>query len=287
MKKSLLTASLIIALTACSSTQTATKITEKEDIYFKETKAYNVTDDCLFSGITKEKDSYGDSMEIIKFQNGIISNYKKIDEGNLIEKINFDSEGKVSGSFYYKEYDEIYDGVLKNNIFTGTIKTYNYYDDTNEDYSTLEEGLLHGKSIENGVEYFYNKGVQVAGMEQVEKMEALPEIKNVISSNNVEFNDGKVKVKNVENFNGWIVSEDYDETTYFKAVDNVIKEERAFYTEYLDSSNYLKEVKILSPMSVKIYNEDGTSSITSYSFYNSPGKFESYREYDKKWGNRR
>lgn len=280
MKKSLLTASLILALTACSSTQTATKLTEKDDIYFKESKAYNVTDDCLFSGITKEKDSYGDSMEIVKFQNGIISNYKKIEEGNLIERINFNSEGKVSGSFYHKEYDETYDGILKNNLFTGTIKSYSYYND-NEDYSTFEDGLLHGKSVMDGTEYFYNKGTPVSGMDKVEKMEALPEIKNIISANDVEFNEKTVKVKNVENFSGWIVSEDYDEVTYFKAVDNVIKEERSFYAEYLDSSDYLKEVKIFSPMSVTLYNEDGSSNVTSYSFYSSPGKFESYREYDK------
>jgi hypothetical protein len=50
-------ASLVIALTACSTTQTTTKITDKENIYFKENKAYNIIDDGLFSGITKEKET--------------------------------------------------------------------------------------------------------------------------------------------------------------------------------------------------------------------------------------
>jgi antitoxin component YwqK of YwqJK toxin-antitoxin module len=281
MKKSLLMASLVIALTACSTTQTTTKITDKENIYFKENKAYNIIDDGLFSGITKEKETYGDSIEIVKFENGIISNYKKIEDGNLIKKISFDSKGNVKGSFYNKEYSEIYDGTVVNNLFSGTIKNYSYYNDNTEDYFTFQNGLLHGKSIEDGIEQFYNKGMLVSGINQVEKMETPEEFENVISANIVEFDNNTVKVKDIDSFNGWVTMEDYDEITYFKVENNKIKEKRVFYSETLDNSNYLKEIKIFSPMSVTIYNEDGSSNVTSYSFYNSPGKFESYKEYDK------
>lgn len=280
MKKTLLIASILMAFAACSTVEQKSEITEQKNIYFKQKKAYSIVNDNPFTGVTKKSSSYGDSIEVMKFVDGNISNFKEIEDNELTQSVSFDKDGKIKGNFYYKDYNEIYEGTIEDSLFSGTVKITDYYDEDSEDFYTYKNGLLHGKTIEEGVEYFYNQGMTVKDMSQVEEAKAFDIPKDSISADKALFDENrKITVEGQENFNGYLSEEGYDMMTYYKVVNNIITEERVFSAAPFEIS-YPLEFNMYTPQAITIYNEDGSSNTTTYSSYSNPGKFNSYTEYD-------